>query len=80
MALLFFMLISISNIDRVRAAGVLSVEIVSGYNLVVDSNVESPSTYAPSVATVAGKFCNTGDTELTDVQGYIGDYDPNWRF
>lgn len=59
--------------SQVQAAGVLSVEIVAGYNLVVDSNVLSPSTYAPSGATVMGRFCNTGDTSLTNVFGYIGD-------
>ncbi|MBN1977867.1 MAG: hypothetical protein JW918_10730 [Anaerolineae bacterium] len=57
-----------------RAAGTLTVEIISAYNLVVDSNVGSTSTYAPSVATVAGRFCNTGDDDLTNVQGYIGNY------
>lgn len=59
--------------SQVYAAGVLTVEIVAGYNLVVDSNVLSPSTYAPSVATVMGRFCNTGDATLTNVFGYIGD-------
>ncbi|HRQ37163.1 MAG TPA: SdrD B-like domain-containing protein [Chloroflexota bacterium] len=54
------------------AAADLTVEIIAAYNLVVDSNVESPSTYAPSVATVAGRFCNVGDTPLTNAQGYIG--------
>ena len=57
-----------------RAAGTLKVEIITGYNLVVDSNVSSPSTYGPSVATVAGKFCNTGKADLHDVQGFIGDF------
>jgi uncharacterized repeat protein (TIGR01451 family) len=55
--------------------GPLSVDIISAYNLVVDSNVESPSTYAPSVATVIGEFCNTSSTTaITQVWGYIGDY------
>ncbi|MGC9356294.1 MAG: SdrD B-like domain-containing protein [Anaerolineae bacterium] len=53
----------------------LDVRINAAYNLVVDSNVSSPSTYAPSVATVIGEFCNTGSTTLTNVQGYIG----NWQ-
>jgi len=56
------------------AAGALTIETLAGYNLVVDSNVESPSTYAPSVATVGGRFCNTGDQPLTDVSVYIGNY------
>lgn len=59
---------------KAKAAGALTVEIIAGYNLVVDSNVASPSTYAPSVATVIGKFCNTGDSDLTNVQGSIGNY------
>ena len=55
--------------------GDLTVEIIAGYNLVVDSNVTSPSTYAPRVATVIGKFCNTNEADpLTDVYAYIGDY------
>ena len=45
---------------------------MAGYNLVVDSNVTSPSTYAPSVATVGGCFCNKGDATLTNVQAFIG--------
>jgi hypothetical protein len=60
--------------EKAYAAGTLTVEIIAGYNLVVDSNVESPSTYAPSVATVMGQFCNTGDMELTQVQGFIGEF------
>ncbi len=55
------------------AAGDLSIEIVAGYNFVVDSNVTSPSTYAPAVATVMARFCNDGDAPLSDVQGFIGD-------
>ena len=72
--LLVIFSISLFQSNLARAAGTLTVEILAAYNLVVDSNVESPSTYAPSAATVAGKFCNTGDAPLTDIQGYIGDY------
>ncbi|MFZ6026504.1 MAG: SdrD B-like domain-containing protein [Chloroflexota bacterium] len=58
-----------------RAAdGDLQVSIIAGYNLVVDSNVTSPSTYSPSVATVIGKFCNTSTATLPNVVGYIGNY------
>jgi hypothetical protein len=41
---------------------------------VVDSNVLSPSTQAPEVATVTGRFCNTSGATLNGVVGYIGDY------
>lgn len=56
------------------AAGQLVVTINAAPNLVVDSNVLSPSTYAPALATVSGIFCNYGDAPLTDVIGYIGTY------
>jgi hypothetical protein len=56
------------------AAGNLTVEIISAYNLVVDSNITTPATYAPSAATVGAKICNTDDVAVTDVHAYIGDY------
>ncbi len=56
------------------AAGALTVQINAPYNVIVDSNVCSPSTYAPQVATFGASFCNTGDAPLTDVVGYIGNY------
>jgi len=53
----------------------LDVEIIAAYNLIVDSNVMSPSTKQPVVATVIGKFCNTHPTAtMTNVVGYIGDF------
>ena len=64
----------------VAAAGTLTVSLykpdgapLNAYNLIVDSNVKSPSTYAPRVATVIVQFCNTGNADLTNVYGYIGD-------
>ncbi len=53
--------------------GDLRVEIVTAYNLIVDSNAESPSTYAPKSAYIGAKFCNDGDNALTNVWAYIGD-------
>jgi hypothetical protein len=57
-----------------RAAGALSVEIINGYNLVVDSNVTSPSTYAPASAYIGAKVCNTGDAPLQNVVANVGNY------
>jgi hypothetical protein len=62
------------SVQPVYAAADLSVEIIAAPNLIVDSNVLSPSTQQPIVATVIGKFCNTstaGET-LTNVVGRIG--------
>ncbi|HEX2832809.1 MAG TPA: SdrD B-like domain-containing protein [Thermoanaerobaculia bacterium] len=57
-----------------HAAGALSVEIVNGYNLVVDSNVTSPSTYGPASAYIGAKVCNTGDASLSNVFINTGNY------
>lgn len=54
--------------------GDLRIEIMSAYNLVVDSNVESPSTYAPRSAYLGAKIYNDGSNDLTDVYAYIGDF------
>lgn len=57
-----------------RGQGVLDVEVINGYNLVVDSNVTAPSTYAPSAAYIGARFCNTGNAPLENVFAYTGDY------
>lgn len=58
----------------VFGAGSITVEFNAPYNLVVDSNVCSPSTYAPRIATIGAGFCNYGDAALTDVVASIGDF------
>ncbi len=51
--------VSLYQINLVQAAsGDLTVEILAGYNLVVDSNVQSPSTMGPSAATVISVTSN----------------------
>ena len=57
-----------------KAAGALSVQVINGYNLVVDSNVTSPSTYAPSAAYIGARVCNTGDAALSNVIFNTGNY------
>jgi LPXTG-site transpeptidase (sortase) family protein len=54
--------------------GDLRIEPITAYNFVVDSNVLSPSTYAPESATLGAKICNDGTNDLTDVFMYIGDF------
>ena len=54
--------------------GDLRIEVASAYNFVVDSNVESPSTYAPRAAYLSATFYNDGTNALTNVWAYIGDY------
>ncbi len=66
----------LNTLQSVSAAGTLTVSIIAAPNLVVDSNVLTPASYGPYVATVIGEFCNDGDQPLQDVHGYIGDYAP----
>lgn len=68
-----FGLLSLMYFDlNVTAQTGLSVEILAGYNLVVDSNVQSPSTYGPSAATVAGRVCNNTGGDVDNVVLNIG--------
>ncbi|MFL5801497.1 MAG: SdrD B-like domain-containing protein [Roseiflexaceae bacterium] len=57
--------------------GDLRIETITAYNLVVDSNVESPSTYAPEAATIGAQFCNDGTNDMIDAFASIGNFDPN---
>jgi uncharacterized repeat protein (TIGR01451 family) len=57
-----------------EAAGQLRIDVVAAYNLVVDSNAGTPSSYAPKAAYLGAKFWNDGTQALTDVWAYIGDY------
>ncbi len=58
-------------------AGTFSITLLSGPNLVVDSNVESPSTYAPRSALISARVCNTGNAALDDVFVSVGNYTGN---
>ena len=53
--------------------GALTMEPIAAYNLVVDSNAETPATYAPQAAHLAVKVTNTGSTPLTDIVIRMGD-------
>jgi uncharacterized repeat protein (TIGR01451 family) len=52
----------------------LRIEVLTAYNLVVDSNVNAPSTYAPTAFTVGAKFCNDSGSPMSAVTAYIGTY------
>jgi len=54
--------------------GGLRIEVMAAYNLVVDSNVESPSTYAPRSAYFGAKYYNDTTNVMTNVYAYIGSY------
>jgi SdrD B-like domain/GEVED domain/Secretion system C-terminal sorting domain len=54
--------------------GDLSMSVIAAPNLIVDSNVESPSTYAPEAVHFAVKICNNGFDDMSNVYVNIGDY------
>ena len=54
--------------------GNLRVEVVTAYNLIVDSNAGTPSSYAPRSAYIGATFYNDGDDVITDFEANIGDF------
>lgn len=69
----FFLLASTSVISALTTDGPLKMEPITAYNFVVDSNVESPSSYSPSAAHLGVKITNTGTVPLTNIVVRIGD-------
>ena len=61
-------------VQAANPSGDLRIEILTAYNLVVDSNAGTPSSYAPESAYIGAKFYNDGTNALTNVWAYIGDY------
>ena len=54
--------------------GDLSMSVVAAHNLIVDSNVESPSTYAPEAVHFGVEICNNGADPISELYVNIGDY------
>jgi hypothetical protein len=59
------------------SAQTLDVEILTGYNLIVDSNVTAPPTYAPRSAYIGARICNTGGATANNVYAYVGNFPGN---
>ncbi len=51
--------------------------MISGYNLVVDSNVSTPNSSAPRAAFLSAKFWNDGATAITNLNACIGNFTNN---
>lgn len=56
------------------ADGSLRVEVITAYNLIIDSNAGTPASYAPRSAYIGVTLYNDGSAPLTDVFAYIGNY------
>lgn len=58
-------------------SGGLRIRIRTAPNFVVDSNVETPATYAPRAAYIGARVCNESASEFENVHLHVGDFDPN---
>ncbi len=75
LALLLNLLPATTPAMAAPTSGSLRIEPIAAYNFIVDSNVESPSTYAPEAGSLAAKLCNDSTTTtLTDLFIQIGDF------
>jgi hypothetical protein len=74
LAMVFFFGLTIPTAHAANPDGDLRIEIIAGYNFVVDSNIQTPAGYGPEAAHVAAKICNDGADDLTDVTVHIGDF------
>jgi hypothetical protein len=72
MALVIAQLLVLKGLKAGTTDGALRMEVITAYNFVVDSNVESPSTNGPSAAHLGVKIYNDGPTALTGVYVNIG--------
>ncbi|MFT4548340.1 MAG: hypothetical protein ACI8XO_004674 [Verrucomicrobiales bacterium] len=53
----------------------IDAEIIAGPNVIVDSNVISPSTYAPDTFTVQVNYCNNTGLPIDNIYAHIGNID-----
>ncbi|MFK7776201.1 MAG: SdrD B-like domain-containing protein [Saprospiraceae bacterium] len=74
LVIILIFLIFTNNVFGQLADGDLSMSIIAAPNLIVDSNVESPSTYGPEAVHLGVEICNTGGDDLTEMYINIGDY------
>ncbi|MBN1268456.1 MAG: hypothetical protein JXB04_02630 [Kiritimatiellae bacterium] len=54
-----------------------AIEPITAYNLVVDSNMETPAGRSPTAAYLGIRFCNNGTSDLHNVIVYIGTFESN---
>ncbi len=65
-------LASVTDGSAATSQGALRMEMITAYNFVVDSNIESPAGKSPSAAHLGVRIYNDGSTALTNVVVNIG--------
>jgi hypothetical protein len=53
--------------------GTLRIEVITAYNLVIDSNIETPAGAGPTACHLGVRIYNDGTNPVTDVYARIGD-------
>lgn len=61
-------------VSLANPANGLRIDVMKAYNLIVDSNVLSPSSYSPRSAFLGARVFNDGATVLSNVTVYIGNF------
>ena len=67
-------LLGSAHAQAANPSGQLRIEVNTAYNVIVDSNVETPATYAPQAFFMSAKIWNDGTNDLTGVFAYTGSY------
>ncbi len=74
LSIVLFLSISATSVFGQKVDGDLSMSIIAAPNLIVDSNVESPSSYAPEAVHFGVEICNNGLDDMSEMYINIGDY------
>ncbi len=52
----------------------INIEIITAYNFIDDSNIQTPAGIPVTAAHIGAKFCNTSGSARSDVFAYVGTY------
>ncbi len=74
--LIFFLLGSVtSNFLLAQCSSSdIDIEIITAYNFIDDSNIQTPAGTPVTAAHIGAKFCNTSASARSDVFAYVGTY------
>jgi hypothetical protein len=73
LAVVFLCGFTMGSAQPTTVDGTLRMQVITAYNFVVDSNIETPAGKSPSAAHLGVRIYNDGPTALTNVVVNIGD-------
>ncbi len=75
--LIFFLLLcNFPSLDLLAqcSSSDIDIEIITAYNFIDDSNIQTPAGTPVTAAHIGAKFCNTSASARSDVFAYVGTY------